>query len=148
MLAYRKKLEALTRRKCIPVWHVSRGIDDFKKMCDRYDYVAVGGIVTKEIMPTQYKYFTALIKEAHKRRAKIHGLGFTSTSYFDKVHFDSVDSTTWNVGGKFGNICVFNGKDMRQRIQNKGKRCIDPSKLMIHNWNEWIKFQKYAETHL
>ena len=145
----RDKLETLTGRQCIPVWHKSRGLEEWGKICEEYNYVAIGGIVSKEILPFQYKALPAMIDIAHKKGAKVHGLGFTSTSYFHKVKFDTVDSTTWNVGGKFGNVCVFSEKDyMKQRIQKKGKRCIDQKSLMIHNWNEWIKFQKYAEKYL
>ena len=143
------KLERLTGKQCIPVWHKSRGIDEWKRLCEQYPYVAIGGIVSKEIMPCQYRLFPAMIREAHKNGAKVHGLGFTSTSYFNEIRFDTVDSTTWNVGGKFGNICVFDEKEyMKQRIQKKGWRCVDQKRLMLHNWNEWIKFQYYAEKHL
>ena len=38
VLKYRKKLELLTGRQCIPVWHKSRGLKEFKKMCDEYPY--------------------------------------------------------------------------------------------------------------
>lgn len=147
--ALTKKLEFLTNRQCIPVWHKSRGIDEWKRMCKEYPYVAIGGIVSKEIMPYQYGAFAPMIQEAHRNGAKVHGLGFTSTSYFRQIRFDTVDSTTWNVGGKFGNICVFDERSlMKQRIQKKGWRCTDQKKLMIHNWNEWVKFQRYAEKHL
>lgn len=151
VLEYRKRLEFLTGKQVIPVWHKTRGIDDFKRMCSEYNYVAIGGIVSKEIKPEQYIAFPSMITEAHRRGAKIHGLGFTSTSYFDRIKFDTVDSTTWNVGGKFGNICVFNEQTyMKQRIQPRleNKRCVKQKDLMIHNWNEWIKFQKYAEANL
>lgn len=149
VLEYRKRLEGLTGKKCIPVWHKTRGVEEFKKMCDEYLYVSIGGIVAGEIKPEQYKAFPMMINEAHKRGAKIHGLGFTSTSYFDKIRFDTVDSTTWNVGGKFGNICIFDSETyMKQCIQKKGKRCVKQKELMLHNWNEWIKFQKYAEANL
>ena len=150
-LEMRKRLEKETGRRCIPVWHKSRGISEYFKMCEEYDYVAIGGIVSKEIKPEQYKAFPMMITEAHKRGAKVHGLGFTSTSYFEKVRFDSVDPTTWNVGGKFGNICVFSPESMmKQRIQPRflGKRCHKQKELMIYNWNQWVKFQKYAEVYL
>lgn len=45
----REKLERLTNRRCIPVWHRSRGKQYWLDMISEYDYVAVGGIVTKEI---------------------------------------------------------------------------------------------------
>lgn len=53
----RNKLERLTNKQCIPVWHKSRGKDYWLKMIKEYDYVAIGGIVTKEIKPSEYKYF-------------------------------------------------------------------------------------------
>ena len=49
VLEMRGKLEAKTGKKCIPVWHKSRGIECFKKLCKEYDYIAIGGFVTKEI---------------------------------------------------------------------------------------------------
>ena len=39
---YRERLEKLTNRQCIPVWHPSRGYDYFIKMCKDYPYVALG----------------------------------------------------------------------------------------------------------
>lgn len=73
---FRKKLELLTGKQCIPVWHKSRGIKEWINMCDEYDYVAIGGIVSKEIIEEQYKAFPAMISETHRRGAKVHGLGF------------------------------------------------------------------------
>lgn len=45
----RHKLERMTGKKPIPVWHKNRGKEYFVKMCEEYPYVAIGGIVTKEI---------------------------------------------------------------------------------------------------
>lgn len=148
VLEYRDKLEKLTNKKSIPVWHKSRGIDEFKKMCDEYNYVAVGGIVAKEIKPEQYSAFPILINEAHKRKAKIHGLGFTSLQYLPKYHFDSVDSTAWTTGNRFGFIYQFNGKTMIKHDCPKGKRLADSRKVAEINYLEWIKFQRYAEKNL
>ena len=82
---FRKKLEQLTGRQSIPVWHLSRGFDEYKRMCDEYKYVAIGGIVSGEIKSTKYSAFPALISEAHRRGAKIHGLGFTALEWL-KTH--------------------------------------------------------------
>lgn len=62
VLKIRRYLENRTGKKCIPVWHRSRGKEDFLRMCDEYDYVAVGGIVSREILPKEYNIFTYLIK--------------------------------------------------------------------------------------
>lgn len=149
VLEYRKRLEWLTNKPVIPVWHKSRGIDDFKSMCDEYSYAAIGGFAIKDITQKEYKYIPSFIKLAHNKKCKLHGLGFTSTSFFNKVRFDTVDSTTWTIGGRMGNMCYFNGNGMRQYCPSlNGKKPIDLNKLTKHNYNEWIKFQKYAENHL
>lgn len=144
----RKWLEAATGKQPIPVWHKSRGKEEFLKMCDEYDYVAIGGIVSKEITRQEYKYFPWFIKEAHKRGAKIHGLGFTNLEGIQKYHFDSVDSTSWTTGNRFGAIYRFNGRTMEKFSKKEGQRLKDSRAVAINNFNEWVKFQRYAETNL
>ena len=148
VLKLRERLERLTNRRSIPVWHKSRGVDDFLSMCDAYPYVALGGIVTGEFKSTEYRHFPHLINEAHKRGAKIHGLGFTALSWLPKCHFDSVDSTAWTTGNRFGFIYRFDGKTMRKTNAPEGHRLGDPRKVALINYVEWIKFQRYAEVHL
>jgi hypothetical protein len=143
---YRKRLEKETGKKCIPVWHKSRGKDEFLKMCDEYDYVAIGGIVTKEITKEQYPFFTWFINEAHKRKCKIHGLGFTATKELHKYHFDTVDSTNWLSGGRFGQLHTFNGRYIESKSY-KNKRAVYKA-IDSHNLKEWVKFQRYAEKKL
>lgn len=145
---FRKKLEKLTNKPCIPVWHLSRGLPEYKKMCDEYGYVAIGGIVSGEIKKEKYGAFPALISEAHKRKAKVHGLGFTALDWLKKCHFDSVDSTAWTTGNRFGYIYWFDGQTMKKKDAPKGHRLGDSRKVALNNYTEWIKFQKYAETHL
>lgn len=148
VLEMRKYLEVETGKKPIPVWHKSRGKEEFLKMCDEYDYVAIGGIVSKEITRQEYKYFPWFINEAHKRGAKIHGLGFTNLEGIKKYHFDSVDSTSWTTGNRFGAIYRFNGKTMEKFDKKEGRRLADSRAVAINNFNEWVKFQQYAKNHL
>jgi hypothetical protein len=117
-------------------------------MCDEYPYVAIGGIAIKEISKNQYSAFPAMIKEAHRRGAKVHGLGFTSLKYLPKIHFDSVDSTAWTTGNRFGYIYRFDGKTMQKIDAPAGKKLADSRKVALINYTEWIKFQKYAERNL
>lgn len=148
VLHYRAMLEDLTGKKCIPVWHKSRGKAEYLKMCEEYDYVAIGGIVTREIKQTDYKVFPYLISEAHKRGAKVHGLGFTNLQGIVKYKFDSVDSTAWKSGNRFGSIYVFDGKTMVKHDKQPGKRLASAKEVALHNFNEWKKFCNWAETHL
>ena len=140
----RAKLEKLTNKKSIPVWHKFRGKDYWLKMVKDYDYVAIGGIVTKEIKPSEYKYFTWLLNEAKKENCKVHGLGITSLVGLTKYPFYSVDSTTWLSGSRFGEIHSFDGRTIERNRAKEGHRA-KSNKATIHNFYEWIKFCKYME---
>lgn len=101
-----------------------------------------------EIKPRHYKYFPWFIEKAHDKNSLIHGLGFTNMAYLDKYHFDSVDSTAWLSGGRFGSFYVFHNGKMQTIKKPANCRVADIPRINEHNLKEWIKFQKYAETHL
>lgn len=152
VLKYRKKLERLTNKQPIPVWHISRGKEEFLRHCDEFPYVALGGYVAaiKANDPRQKAYVNAypwFIGEAHKRGAKIHGLGFTQLSLLPKYHFDSVDSTAWTTGNRFGYLYYFDGETMQKRTAPKGYRINDSRMAALNNYTEWIKYQQYADKH-
>lgn len=150
---YRTRMERLTGVQPIPVWHISRGKEEFIRHCKEYPYVALGGYVAaiKASDPRQKAYVNSypwFIKTAHEHGAKIHGLGYTSLEGLKKNHFDSVDSTAWTTGNRFGYIYNFNGETMTKVDVPKGHRIVKPREAALHNFTEWVKFQKYAETHL
>ena len=74
VLEYRTRLEKLTNKQCIPVWHISRGMENFYEMCQMYPYVALGGIVGERRGGTKYKQYHAMfptfIKIAHQHGCK------------------------------------------------------------------------------
>lgn len=146
---YRYRIEKQTNKQCIPVWHKSRGIDEYKRLADEYSYIAVGGIVSREIKPKEYKFLPSLIREAHRRDAKVHGMGFTNIKLFDRIRFDSVDSTRWNCA-RFGRLEYFDGKSIKT-VDKRGQGVRLKTKetdVTGFTLTEWIKFQKYADTHL
>lgn len=146
----RNKLEFLTEKQCIPVWHKSRGIEEWKSLCKRYPYVAIGGIASKEIKPNQYSAFPPMIQYAHKYGAQVHGLGFTNVNKFKEIKFDSVDSTRWNCA-RFGRLEYFDGKTIKViDKRSEGKRLVGRKNndIIKFTFQEWIKFQKYAEVNL
>ncbi|EMB9406757.1 TPA: hypothetical protein I1496_001768 [Staphylococcus pseudintermedius] len=103
----RAKLESLTGKKCIPVFHKSRGKEYWFKMIQEYDYVALGGIAIKDFKKSEHKLFKWFIDTAHKANTKIHGLGYTNDSITKRNNFDSVDSTSWLGGSRFGNLDMY-----------------------------------------
>lgn len=148
---YRHYLEDRAGRQPIPVWHSNRKQDYFLMMCENYPYVAIGTTPTMEEgkrirkNPMILKWF---IDEAHKAGAKIHGLGFTSPLYLPYLKFDSVDSTTWLSGGRFGQVFTFEDGHLNVCTPPKGKRAVHANIVNRHNFNEWVKYQKYAEQFL
>lgn len=146
VLKIRKYIAEKVGRSPIPVWHKSRGMKDFIEMCKRYKYVAIGGYVSGEFTKGEVEKFPLLIKEAHSHGAKIHGLGFTQLKYLPRFHFDSVDSTAWVSGNRFGAVYKFNGKTMVKYNKPAGMR-VRNKEVAINNFVEWVKFQEYAKTH-
>ena len=154
VLKLRKRLEMKTGKQCIPVWHKTRGKDDFINMCKEYPYVSIGGLVgaggagATAYSASLQKYFPWFIDTAHKHGAKIHALGFTNLKGLEKYHFDSVDSTSWTSGNRFGVVHVFTGKTMIQKKRKPNERMVNTHELALYNFNEWVKFQRYAEKYL
>lgn len=140
----RSRLEQLTGKQPIPVWHKSRGKDYFLATCKDYRYVAIGGLVgNSDDVPDMFMPW--FITEAHKAGAKIHGLGFTRIEKLKQFHFDSVDSTAWLYGNRSGFIYVFDSEigNFRKIRKKQGQR-LKSQEAALYNFNEWIKFQKWA----
>lgn len=143
------KLERETGKQCIPVWHINRGKDEFIRLCEEYDYIAFGGIAIGEISKDSViKYAPQFIKIAHQHNCKIHGLGFTDVKTFNNVRFDSVDSTTWLAGSKYGRLFHFTGNTIKSYSVPKGYKTTHYREMDSFNLRNWMKFQNYATIHL
>ncbi len=143
----RSKLERLTNKQCIPVFHKSRGKEYWLRMIQEYNYVAIGGIVTKEIKPKEYPFFNWFLSEAKKNSCKVHGLGFTNIKGLHKYPFYSVDSTSWLSGNRFGSVYFFNNGKMN-KVEKEAEQRVKTQKVLLHNFDEWVKFTRYAEKNL
>lgn len=139
----RERLEQGTGKKCIPVWHKNRGIEYWKKMCDEYDYVAIGGLVF-HIKKQEYEHIKKMVEYAYKKGVKVHGLGFTKTNELDDYKWYSVDSASWVKAPSFGQQAhFFTGSGMKQRQIKKGNKKVNLDELIAHNFKEWCKYQRY-----
>jgi hypothetical protein len=149
---YRKKIEDSVGIPPIVCWHANRGADYWIKCCEEYPYVALGTTKASNAGQKMRKDPTILnwfINHAHKNNAKIHGLGFTSIPWLSKLKFDSVDSTSWISGGKYGGgIDIFKNNKIIKLTKSDNTRIKDRPRLHLYNFKEWVKFQKYAEKNL
>ena len=100
VLALRRKIEQVTD-KVIPVWHNTRGIADYKAMCQEYagKIVSITGFKKAEFRDEQYPMF---LNEAWKNKCRIHCLGMTRKEVMDKVPFDYTDSASWKLQHAYG----------------------------------------------
>jgi len=137
-------LERETGRRCIPVWHKSRGKQYFLDMCKEYAYVAIGGLVVKDIRPEEYVYLKWFTAQARKRGVRVHGLGFTGKDA-ETYGFYSVDSTSWLSGARFGHLYRFDGRRIVEVKKSNTLRLADYRKGDRHNISQWILYQKFLD---
>lgn len=138
----RRKIERRTKKRCIPVWHKSRGIQDFRDMCKKYEYVSIGGIVTKEIPQREHFLLNAFCDYAHDKGCKIHALGFTPSD-LDKYRFDSVDSASWKFGGIYGKLYDFSNNRL---TSYKPAKRLKTAEYDEHNIKQFKLFQEYLSS--
>lgn len=141
----RKRIEQRTGKQPIPVFHKSRGKEEFMAHCRDYSYIALG-IAGKDTSVTDWKTFLAFVMKAKEYDVKVHGLGITGMSVLKKVPFYSVDSSSWVNGSKFKSMFLFNGKELitiRKELENK--RISNQQELGLHNLREWIKLSNYLK---
>lgn len=140
VLEYRKLIESKTNKKVIPVWHLSRGIEEFHKMCQEYNYVAIGGMAAKEI--TDKKLILDLCKIAHNYGCLVHGLGYMSLKDLnDEVcPFDTIDGTSWQAHIRGQEYYLENNKILKTKVNKYWKEVANT------NYETWKKYGEWYDT--
>ena len=148
----RKWIEKHTGKKCIPVWHISRGMNDFYEMCQEYDYVAVGGIAAKEIKKKDYKLLWDLCEIAHSYGCKVHGLGYLPIGLLNEnaCPFDTVDGTGWQGHMRAAKFTLEGSnlsKEIDTMLKEKQRTWKDNIEESYSIWTEYskLKEQNYGE---
>ena len=149
VLKMRKILETKTNKKCIPVFHKNRGIQEWIIMCKNYDYVAIGTSGKNDSAWTRKNpnVIKKMVDIAKKYNCKVHGLGFTNINLMKKIHFYSVDSTSWSSGWRYGVITLFKDKKFKKIQRPKDTRMITEKGREVDriNYLSWLDFQEYAD---
>jgi len=145
----RTRIEKETNKQTIPVFHKRLGIEYYKMLCEKYNYIAISasGMYESKWTRQEPERLRKMVQYANYKGVKVHGLGYTKLPLLNKISFYSVDSTSWLSGNRFGIIYKFNGNKFDKYIKPTGKR-VKTQKTAIHNFKEWVKFQKYAENNL
>lgn len=95
---------------CCFIYH-DDGIDYWEYMCKRYPYV---GMSTNIDAQNSEEIIREMFRIAEKHNALIQGMATTDTRILIDLPFYTVDSTTWNVGLKYGEISVWDATRMRR----------------------------------
>ena len=108
----------------LPVFHSE---DDFKYLelyCQKYDYIAIGGMVgqPREKIDEFLRKCFLIIKKYWP--VKIHGFGITALPLLLKFPFYSVDSSSWLQGGKTSCIISYDSICQKIDVQSTKKKGI------------------------
>lgn len=149
----RDYIEKKTGKQTIPVFHKMLGIEYYKKLCENYKYIAISasGMYDSKWTRKNPEQLKKMVLYANSKNVKVHGLGYTKMILLKEIPFYSIDSTTWLNAGKFGELQYFDGviiKKIQAKSINKQTIKINQKKMLVNNFNEWVKFQKYAEQNL
>jgi len=141
------KLEKELKQPPIKVWHRWRGVSLWEQMAKENDFIGFSGFLVNpggggEI---PVNYIPLFLNIAKKYNCKVHGFGFTKPNLIMRFPFYSVDSTSWLMGGRYGNIYYFTGRKMTSRHRNVIAK--NPSAEDLNNWNalQWKKFSDFME---
>lgn len=101
--------------KVVPVWHKSRGNQDFEDMCKQ----CRSGVVSfSAVADALYKSeMLWMLKTAWENNCKLHALGMTSKNILNEVPFDYVDSSSWLQETMYGRV---GKRDIRRVKQTDG----------------------------
>lgn len=95
-----------------PVWHPDRGLPEWTAYCrdSRFRHLALGaGHFNKGAGKVR-----RMVMEAHQWNKTVHGLGMTRVNTsLQVIPYDTVDSTSWLMGQKFGTLFVFQNNKFR-----------------------------------
>ena len=102
--------------KPLPCFHYGEPIKYLIHYLENYDYVALGGMVGKRTPDLAHwldELFTNYIctEKDGIPRVKIHGFGMTSLMLMLRYPWYSVDSTSWVVASRMGQVLVPRWKD-------------------------------------
>lgn len=143
------------------VWHEEATILTWEQYCQRYPYLGVSWSTEETDLNKGMNY----LRIAEKYNTVVHGMALTKVPILTKLPFYTVDSTTWLIGLKYGEVNFWDGKkllrlvkdrwkgDMLDRIVAKG---FDRDKLleeevhemMLVNVHAFIEAQEYIRTKL
>lgn len=107
---YQLLSQHLPPEKMMRVWHSPRQWKGWQEWCTQgHSWLAMEGGWEHDRDPTMYNRFIDL---AHENGIKVHILAVTTFAAFRDIAFDTCDSSTYTVGGRWARLIMPNGRDI------------------------------------
>lgn len=94
----------------LPCFHYGEPLRYLQKYVAEYDYIALGGMARLGARPDMFRFlddcFDVICDKDGLPKVKVHGFGITTISVMKRYPFYSVDSTSWLIGSRNGQIFV------------------------------------------
>lgn len=88
-----------------PVWHSTSPISELERLCKEYDYIGIGGLVSMSLNVKAFmQHMIRVHKVADKYGTKLHGLGVTGETAMLRLPWNTVDSSSWLSGSRYGRL--------------------------------------------
>ena len=133
----------------LPVFHGGSPMSLLDNLVEKYNYMAIGGLVGVQGRSNELMRNLALIFRKTNDKIAAHGFGAVDFKMQKSFRWYSADSTTWLNGHRYGKIRMFD--PMRSRIidakcrtpKDWGRYAI-PLRAMGLNWRDWAYQKNYA----
>lgn len=101
----------------LPCFHVGEPWPVLEAMLERYDYVALGGMVPHardaNLGPWIARAFDYSARSRHRGNPVYHGFGMTNSRYAMRHHFRSIDSSKPSSCVRFGHIILWSERQAK-----------------------------------
>ena len=97
----------------LPVFHYGENIKILEGLIEKYDYIALGGMVpipSKTLIHWLDFVWEYLCDEEGRPKIKVHGFGMTTRHLIKRYPWFSIDSTSPIIGAAMGRIYTENGE--------------------------------------
>lgn len=139
--------------KPLPVFHFKSPLKELRKMVEKYDYLALGGLVPIAKSRKKLRKWLDTCFSIIKNKAKVHGFGVNALWAWKRYPFYSVDATSWLMGGKFRRMVTFKQGKLKE-VSKWGDKSKSLDRLKViqdnyrkvdeHNVREYQKAADYV----
>ena len=127
--------------KPIPVFHKGEPWSFLEQYIERYPYLCLGGLVSDSDISNEqffdYVWSRYLTKPDGSPKVKVHAFGMTSLELMLKYPWYSVDSSTWLIHAKLGQVVIPAKKNGKYDYTRKPYILAVSEKASARQWLGW-----------